>query len=39
MSQDEWIGWVAFYEIEAQERALEQTKANARAKAAQKRGR
>jgi hypothetical protein len=39
MSQDEWLSWLALYEIEAQERSLAESKANAKAKAAQKRGR
>jgi hypothetical protein len=39
MSQDEWLSWLALYEIEAQEHALAEAKANAKAKAAQKRGR
>ncbi len=37
MSQDEWLSWLALYQIEAEERALQENKDRAKAKAAQKR--
>lgn len=39
LTQEDWLEWLAQYEIEAQEHALAEAKANAKAKAAQKRGR
>jgi hypothetical protein len=34
MSQDEWLSWVALYQIEGDERRLQETKDRAKAKAA-----
>lgn len=37
LSQDEWLSWLALYQIEAEDRALQETKDRARAKLGGKR--